>query len=249
VAAGKIPQVLFLWLFLIVAAGLAFSQSAYFAVRDIRLEGLSQLGRDEVLAVAGVRLPANVFSLDPTVIQNKLSEYPAVAKVRVERRLPAQLRIVVTERQAVGALPYGEHLLLFDREGVPFAVRQAARVPRLPLVTGVRPSPVRLGRSEDSADLRWLAAMLGSLPPPVEQRIARVEVGRESEVSLLLDDGVRARLGSRDAIDRKLGLLKSILEETTANGWRVREIDVRNVDQPLVRTQGTVGTPAGEVRR
>jgi cell division septal protein FtsQ len=83
--------------------------------------------------------------------------------------------------------------------------------------------------------------MLGSLPPPVEQRIARVEVGRESEVSLLLDDGVRARLGSRDAIDRKLGLLKSILEETTANGWRVREIDVRNVDQPLVRLPAGLG--------
>ncbi|MGE5508273.1 MAG: cell division protein FtsQ/DivIB [Chitinophagales bacterium] len=248
-AAGKTPQVLFLWLFLAVAAGLAFSQSAYFSVREVELSGALQMSRDEVLAVAGVRLPANVFSLNPAAIKAKLAEYPMVAKVRVERRLPARLRIMLTERRPVGALPYGEHLLLFDREGVPYAVRQASRSPRLPLVTGLRPFPVRLGRPERGEGLRWLAAVLGSLPPDLDRRIARVEVRRGFDLSLVLDDGVRVRLGGREAIGRKLGLVRSILAETAAKGWKVREIDVRSVDQPLVRKGAAPAATAGEAGR
>ncbi|MDI6870250.1 MAG: FtsQ-type POTRA domain-containing protein [Bacillota bacterium] len=243
--ADKKPQVLFLWLLLVVAGGLGLSQSAYFTVQAVHVAGLRQLKREEVLSVAGISLPANVFALNPRVIQARLAEYPPVAKARVVRRFPAELRIELVEREAVGALPYGEHFLLFDGAGVPFAIRQASGARSLPKVTGCRLTPVRLGKPARGEDLRWVAAVLQSLPRPLYQRLSQVEVGRGLTLTLVTEDGVRALLGSREQIERKLGLLQSILAEAETNGWLVREIDVRNPERPFLR-QG--GENAGESR-
>lgn len=233
-AAEGRPPVLFLWLLLLVAAGLAFSQSAYFAVRTAEVHGLSLLTTADVLAVAGVKFPVNVFALNPRLIRERLSDYPAVAGAVVERRLPAGLRITVRERQAVGALPYGEHLLLFDASGVPFAIRKPEEAPGLPQVTGTRIAAVRLGRPARGEELKWVATVLRSLPNPLKSEVVRVEVTPDGGLDFILSDGSRARLGTRAQFSLKLGLLQSVLAEAEAKGWRVREIDVRNPEQPFL---------------
>ncbi|MGE5552438.1 MAG: cell division protein FtsQ/DivIB [Betaproteobacteria bacterium] len=236
--ADKKPQVLFLWLLLAVTAGLAFSQSAYFTVRTVRITGLRQLTQEEVLAVGGLSLPANVFSVNTRAVAERLADYPPVAGVRVVRRLPAQLRIDLRERQAIGVLPYGEHFLLFDGAGVPFAIRQAAQARNLPVVTGCRLAPVRLGKPAQGEDLRWVAAVLQSLPSSLYRRVVGVEVGRGLTLTMTLDNGSRAWLGSRHQIEEKLGLLQSILTEAEANDWPIKEIDLRDPERPYLRKGG-----------
>jgi cell division protein FtsQ len=238
VTADRKPQVFFLWLLLGVAAGLAFSQSAYFTVRTVQVTGLRRLTPDEVLALGGLSLPANVFTLNPRAIAARLSEYPSVAKARAIRRFPAGLRLEIEEREAVGALRYGEHWLVFDGAGVPFAVRRTAEAGGLPAVVGLRPAPVRLGKPARGDDLRWVAAILGSLPPPLYRRLVQVEVGQGPTLALRLDNGALARLGSEDRLGEKLGLLQAILAEAEANRWSVGEIDLRRPDQPLLRKGG-----------
>lgn len=244
--AGKKPQVLFLWLFLAAAAGLAFTQSAYFVVREVQVEGLVRLTRAEVLSVGGIDLPANLFELDARAIEARLAEYPAVAQVKVRRRLPAQFRIELTERRPVGAIPYGEHLLLFDGAGVPFAVRRRADVQALPVVTGIRPSPVRLGKAARGEDLRWVAAVLQAVPAPIREQLSGVQAGQGLALTLVLKNGVQVRLGGREAMERKLGLVQSILAEADGNQWPVREIDVRNPEQPFLRKGEAVPDGIGE---
>lgn len=236
------PQVLFLWLLLAVAGGLAFSQSAYFTVRTVQVSGLQRLTEAEVLAVAGVALPANAFALNPRAIERRLAEYPPIAQVRVARRFPAQLRVEVRERRPVGALPYGEHFLLFDGDGVPFAVAPAPASAGLPKVIGCRLAPVRLGKPAQGEDLRWVAAVLQSLPESLHREVQGVEVGRGLTLTLVLQEGGRVLLGSRERMEEKLGLVHTILAEAAENGWTVREIDVRQPDQPFLR-RGTAGPP------
>lgn len=233
--AAEKPQVLFLWVLLAVAAGLAFSQSAYFTVRAVQVNGLSRLSREEVLSVAGIVLPINVFALDPRAVQERLTAYPPVASVRVTRRFPARLQVDLVERRPVGALPYGEHFLLFDGDGVPFAVRPPSGARDLPVVTGCEPHPVRLGKPARGADLRWVATVLRSLPPDLHRRVKRLEAGRGLAVTLVLETGARAYLGAPEEAGRKLGLLQSILTEAEAKGWQVREIDLRSPDRPVLR--------------
>jgi cell division protein FtsQ len=240
--------VLFLWLLLVAAAGLAFSQSAFFTVRDVQVRGLERVSREELLAVAGVTVPANVFTLDPRAIQERLAGYPPVATVRVERRFPAGLRVDLVERRAVGALPYGQHFLLFDGAGVPFAVRRAEGAADLPLVTGCRPSPVRLGRPASGADLRWVAEVLQNLPSGLQRRVSRVEVGRNLRLTLVVGGGVRAFLGTPEDTGRKLGLLPAILTEAEGNGWSVKEIDLSNPERPFLRRADVAVQPAAQLK-
>ncbi|HHW15008.1 MAG TPA: FtsQ-type POTRA domain-containing protein, partial [Firmicutes bacterium] len=212
-----------------------------FTVRTVEVSGLRRLTRAEVLAVGGVALPANAFALNPRAIQERLAAYPPIAQAKVVRRFPAQLRVEVKERRPVGALPYGEHFLLFDGEGVPFAVTPAPAASGLPKVTGCRLAPVRLGRPAQADDLRWVAAVLESLPPELHRRVQGVEVGRDVTLTLVLTEGSRVLLGSRERMGEKLGLVQSILAEAAENGWTVREVDVRQPDQPFLRR----GTPGG----
>lgn len=233
--ADKKPQVLFLWLILAAAAGLAFTQSAYFIVREVEITGLGRLTREEMLSVAGVEPPVNVFSVNPRAVEARLLAYPAVAEAKVFRRFPSHLRIDLTERRPVGVLPYGEHYLLFDGAGVPFAVRRPEEARGLPVVTGIRPHPVRLGKPSDSPAVRWVATVLQSLPAGLRRRVEGVEAAPGLAVTLVLDDGIRANLGGQERMGQKLGLLQSILAEAAAAGWRVKEIDLRNPDQPYLK--------------
>ena len=86
-----------------------------FRVRQVEVRGTRWLAPDEVLAVSGVGEESSVFD-SPEAWIAALEEHPMIQSVKVERRLPSTVRIVVTETQPV-ALVRSTTLLPVDAEG------------------------------------------------------------------------------------------------------------------------------------
>lgn len=86
-----------------------------FRVRQVEVRGTRWLAPDEVLEVSGVGETSSVFdSPDPWIAA--LEEHPMIQAVRIERRLPSTVRIIVTETQPV-ALVRASTLAPVDADG------------------------------------------------------------------------------------------------------------------------------------
>lgn len=111
--------------------------SPRFSVRQIEVEGLRRVGREALLEKSGVRVGQNVFSVDTDSIGKKVLADRWLSEVRVERRLPATVRITVVERDAGALAMVGENLLVVTRSGEPFKRFETGDPTDLPVITGV----------------------------------------------------------------------------------------------------------------
>lgn len=134
-------------------APLALRQVDFFRVRRVELVGVRYLAPDVVLEALQLESDRNLFD-DNGAVQRRAGAIPGVVRAKVRRRLPATLRVEVTERVPVAFAPADSGLAVIDEEGKPLPYDPAASALDLPLVPRVDPAVVRaLGivRMADSA--------------------------------------------------------------------------------------------------
>jgi hypothetical protein len=125
-----------------------------FRVEDVEVRGLRYLEEAEVVALLELAPETSVWS-DKDVWRDRVAAHPLVKSVRVGRRLPDGLRVVITERIpiALGPTPTLEPM---DAEGRRLPLDPAAYRLDLPVIhTGRRPPR---GSRHFPAEVRRLAA-------------------------------------------------------------------------------------------
>jgi len=76
-----------------------FTQSPFFALKEIDVKGNNQLPQTEIIQKSGLSLGINYFDIDTGLVAKRLSSIPVIASVDVKKTLPAQVEIVVKERK------------------------------------------------------------------------------------------------------------------------------------------------------
>lgn len=111
--------------------------SARFAIKDVQMNVLTRVTKDQLLADSGITLGDNLFKLNAGNVEARLLKNPWVAQVRVTRHLPSSIQIELQEREAAAlALVMGQ-LFLVNRQGETFKSASTEDPSDLPLITGV----------------------------------------------------------------------------------------------------------------
>ena len=105
-----------------------------FRVKQVEVRGTRWLAPDEVLETSGLTEMSSVFD-SPDAWIASLEEHPMIQAVRIERRLPSTVRIVVTETQPV-ALVRATTLLPVDETGRVLPIAPEAARLDLPILMG-----------------------------------------------------------------------------------------------------------------
>ncbi len=149
--------VLFCLLVLVVIATAGFAPRAlrrveFFRMRQVELVGLRYLAPEQVLTALDLGPAHHLF--DPTdAIERRAEAIPGVVDVKVQRRLPGTLRLVVAEEVPVAFAPGPAGLVPLDAECRPLPYDPAVSGFDLPLVPRVDTVVVRalaLVRTADS---------------------------------------------------------------------------------------------------
>jgi cell division protein FtsQ len=120
---------------LLVGGYLYLSKSDYFAVRHLKIAGLSQLTRDEVLTAAGLDRPVNNLTFDTQAAVRSLGSLPWVEEARITRTLPDGLLVEVAEYKP-RALVNLDQLYYLDDRGRAFKKLDPGENPDLPIING-----------------------------------------------------------------------------------------------------------------
>jgi hypothetical protein len=97
---------------------IALRAAPFFKIRQVELIGVRYLAPGQVLLDGGLEPDQNLFD-DLSAFEQGLRRIPGVVDARVERRFPAALRVVISERIPVAFAPGPEGLIALDANAEP----------------------------------------------------------------------------------------------------------------------------------
>ena len=197
--------------------------SPVLAVAGVHVTGTDVVPPSDVRRAAQVTTGAPLATVDLDAVSARVEELVAVEGVDVSRSWPDQVRIEVTERQAVAVVEPdqpGGRLRGTDADGIVFRT----------FATRPRGLPVIRTEEQPGADaLAEAATVAGSLPPDLAARVAYVEVRTVDTITLELRSGRSVRWGSADGSAAKARVLTVLLKQKAAY------YDVSVPGQPVIR--------------
>ena len=204
----------------VTGLGLLLYFTPVMAARNVVIEGIDAVPRDEVVQAMGVREGTPLLQVDTDVVADRVAAIRRVATVRVQRDYPSALRVTVVERVpvAVKELPDGVHL--YDRDGVDFAT--APPPPGVPYFDIDNPGP-------SDPPTKAALQVLTALRPEIARQVNRVAAPSVASITLTFDDGRVVVWGTTDRTDEKAAKLVALLTQPG------RTYDVSSPDLPTVK--------------
>ena len=225
VARGAVRGIkVLVWAVLLLVGAVALGLLLYFtplmSVREVAVDGIQAVPRDDVLNAMGVRKGTPLLQVDTDVVADRVAAIRRVASARVQRDYPSTLRITIVERVpvAVKDFPDGSHL--YDRDGVDFAT--APPPPGLPYFDVDNPGP-----SDPST--KAALQVLTALQPQVAGQVSRIEARSVASITLTLADGRVVVWGTTDRTQEKADKLTALLTQPG------HTFDVSSPDLPTVK--------------
>ena len=202
---------------------LAVSADAGYRLRQVVVDGRQNTPRDTLLARLGVHVGQPLLDVDPGEVKAKLEGLGWVRTATVERQLPGQLHIRITE--AVPAAIWQENgvFRLIDRDGRVISDADVARFARLPVVVGTN-APRHTG------DLLDMLAR----EPDLANRVRAAVWVSERRWNLRFDNGVDVKLPA-ESPQQAWSLLARLEHEQSLLARNVGVIDMRLPDRLVVR--------------
>lgn len=108
-----------------------------FGIEGVEAQGSQRYNDGELLALAGIRRGANLFSVDLAAAERKLAEDPWIESAHVARKLPDRLSITVEELSAAALAVVDGTIYLVTRQGRPIKPLEAGDFGDYAVITGV----------------------------------------------------------------------------------------------------------------
>lgn len=201
--------------------------SALFAVETVAVAGDRSLAGDEIVARAGVRPGARLFSVDPGAVARRIERDPRIARAEVRLRLPDRVEITVTERAPVAALRLDGAYLLVDAGTVPIARRPTPSGLPIVDVEDLAPPWIQLGHPLPAPAAAVALEALLALPDDLAAQVASLHLDRGREVTLHTRDRIKVRVGPAQRVAARAALLPQILDAIRSQRLAVKYVDVR----------------------
>jgi cell division protein FtsQ len=199
------------------------SANAGLRLRVVVVEGRQKTPRDKLLASLGVQIGEPMLAIDPQILKAKLEALGWVRSAAVERRLPDQLYIRISEAEPIALWQRDGGFRLIDRAGQVIDQADAAEFRGLPVLVG----------DNAPAHASELLAMLAREPELASRVRGAVWVG-ERRWNLRFDNGVDVKLPA-DSPQIAWSLLARLEREQRLLARDLTVIDMRLPDRLVVR--------------
>ncbi|APT89221.1 hypothetical protein CFRA_08070 [Corynebacterium frankenforstense DSM 45800] len=185
-----------------VLAGVAVWAFPVFTVRDIEVEGNTNVAAEQVVEATGVGEGENLVRVDTTAAAGGVASLPWVRQATVGRHLPGTLKVTVVERTAV--LKSGDKLI--DDQGEEFSVDN--------------PPEGILEAEGEAAAAPEVAEAAVALDPETRGQMAKVSAASPEEITFHTKDGREVYWGSAEAAHDKALATRTVLKREGQH-WNV----------------------------
>jgi len=224
------------------------TQCEYFSAREIKIQGIHRLAREQICNQARVRPGVNILHVNLALTRKRLIAHPWIDDAEVRRELPDAIIIRVTEHIPLALLDLGQKFLI-DTNGEIFKKYRPSDPANLPIVNGLSYSDLSVAgvpRSPAySAVIDVLKLGMDRKSAVPNHLIKKIQVDREMGLTLLAFDRTTVIKLGYDNYPDKYVRLKNVLSylRRQPNLPNIRQIDLNNIDRIIVNTN-IMGTSA-----
>lgn len=112
-------RVFYLLLFVILIAGFCyFSQTDFFTVETITVEGTQTLNVSDIVELSKIETGSNIFDFRSSSVEELISTEALIKSVEVKRIYPDEVRIIVTERTPYITVSMNSSYYYLDKDGM-----------------------------------------------------------------------------------------------------------------------------------
>ncbi|HIW91061.1 MAG TPA: FtsQ-type POTRA domain-containing protein [Candidatus Corynebacterium avicola] len=187
-------------------------------LREVTVEGASQLDTEEVVTTSGLNEGENLLFTDTDAAAASVSGMPWVKSVTVSRSWPSTVVVDITEYHAVGYI---------EEDGEPSVVDESGTV----FLRGAEPEGTTLidAEDDDTDAVKAAAKVLAALDEGLLANVEEVDAASAEDITLRFASGREVHWGSADRAEEKAVATELVL---TREG---QEWNVSNPSVPSVR--------------
>jgi cell division protein FtsQ len=222
---------------LFVVAAIAVGSALYYAAtwpgffpKHVSVSGNRVVPTAEILARAEIEPRTNLWLQNMGAAAQRIGAIPYVRQVRIHRRLPADVRITITERTPFAVLRNASQAVLIDHDlrvlreddggsGLPLIVMKD-RIP--PAGAYVTAAPAQRLRNDADALAKAHVA------------IRSLHYDRFSDLVATTRSGISLLLGDDSDLEKKTRLIDPIISQMSAGGRKLAAVDLRAPATPVV---------------
>lgn len=223
-------------LFLVVCATLLgiIVYSPIFTLRDIRVDGLVYLTKEDILRISGVYWGEPLFQLQTDVVTKRLMQDLRIEEAVVRRSLPDKLDMIIKERKPIATVGCEYGYLDLDRQGKIIDGYTVLKTMAIPMITGIALHDRYIGDDVDDENVKAVLYFLQQLDGESLNQISEISVLPTGYLMAYTTNSVQIRLGKMERLEEKAALTRAFLEDLKENPRPIAYVDF-NYTAPFIR--------------
>jgi cell division protein FtsQ len=210
-------------------------RSKAFQIAGVDVAGVRHLSENELKNIAGVFTGQNIFRVNLEEAARSARANPWVKEVRIYRRLPNRVSMVVSERSPVAVLDTGSGQYLVDGEGVIIdrLSKESASAQSLPTVA-IKDHKARLGDQVGTEGMAEALTLLAELSARGGWQLAEITIKANSPETLsVIYAEHEFKMGSGN-YSEKLRRLAEVMADVKQRNLDIAYVDLRPERQAAV---------------
>ena len=200
----------------------------------VKVTGNSYLPREDVLQIARIKEPLNIFSVQTDVIQDYLQNDLRIDTAKVWRDFPNCLNIEITERLPVAVMNCNYGYVNLDKNSVVIDIYTDAKKIQKPVITGMVLQDVYIGDSINDDTVKKILVYLGLLNNEVLSQIRQVNIADKEHIELYTVKGTKIILGNLEDVEKIAEKTQEIFKDVSTTTIPVEYIDL-SYSRPVLK--------------
>ena len=229
----KIVKVLTL-IIVIIGVSIYVALSPLFNIKEINVTGNSKLSKEEIISLSELKTDENTFKVSKKNIKNKVKANAYIENVKIRRKLPDKVEIIVVERVATYMIPFANSYIYINNQG--YMLEITSQKAEMPAIVGISTPEEELheGQRLISEDLVKLGEVLQIMESAnaneLVDLITKIDISNRQDYILTLEKEKKAiHLGDVSNLSTKMAYVKKILnDEKGVEGEIIVNTDLTN---------------------
>lgn len=221
----KKSKILFCTILVIIAV-LLILNSPLFNVKNIVVEGNATNSSEKIVSLSGLQTYTNIFKFNENDVIEKIKENAYIENVKIEKKLPSTVKIIVEERTPKYMLQFADSYVYINNQGYMLEISNEKL--NIPILIGFTTdlSNIKAGNRITIDDLKKMDMVIKIYETAKSNGLAdlvtKIDISNDKNYTIILEtEGKKVYLGDCSNLNTRILYLNSILEASKGKSGEI----------------------------
>ena len=200
--------------------------SPLFNVKNIVVEGNATNSSEKIVSLSGLQTYTNIFKFNENDVIEKIKENAYIENVKIEKKLPSTVKIIVEERTPKYMLQFADSYVYINNQGYMLEISNEKL--NIPILIGFTTdlSNIKAGNRITIDDLKKMDMVIkiyeAAKSNGLADLVTKIDISNDKNYTIILEtEGKKVYLGDCSNLNTRILYLNSILEASKGKSGEI----------------------------